>query len=77
MTQQRAIKTRAAVLDGAGTEFAQQGYVGASVNRCRILESCGSIAEPSTFEMAAATHAVNGSGGGATPNTICLSPLYL
>ncbi|MBW4781922.1 TetR/AcrR family transcriptional regulator [Rhodococcus fascians] len=37
MTQQRAIKTRAAVLDGAGTEFAQHGYVGASVNR--IIES--------------------------------------
>lgn len=31
MTQQRAIKTRAAVLDGAATEFAQHGYVGASV----------------------------------------------
>jgi AcrR family transcriptional regulator len=37
MTQQRAIKTRAAVLDGAATEFAQHGYVGASVNR--IIES--------------------------------------
>ena len=37
MTQQRALRTRAAVIAGAATEFAQHGYVGASVNR--IIES--------------------------------------
>lgn len=37
MTQQRAVRTRAAVIAGAATEFAQHGYVGASVNR--IIES--------------------------------------
>lgn len=37
MTQLRAVRTRAAVIAGAATEFAQHGYVGASVNR--IIES--------------------------------------
>lgn len=37
MTQQRALRTRAAVIAGAATEFALHGYVGASVNR--IIES--------------------------------------
>ncbi|MFY2787452.1 TetR family transcriptional regulator [Rhodococcus sp. MALMAid1271] len=40
MTQERAVRTRAAILDGAATEFARYGYAGSSVTR--ILDNTSS-----------------------------------
>lgn len=40
MTQERAIRTRADILDGAATEFAHYGYAGSSINR--ILDNAAS-----------------------------------
>lgn len=58
MTQERAVRTRADILEGAATEFAQYGYAGSSINR--ILENTASTKGamyfhfPSKREMAAA-----------------------
>ncbi|MEV8236965.1 TetR family transcriptional regulator [Rhodococcus sp. NPDC077669] len=40
MTQERAVRTRANILDGAATEFARYGYAGSSVTR--ILDNTSS-----------------------------------
>ncbi|OAK54014.1 TetR/AcrR family transcriptional regulator [Rhodococcoides kyotonense] len=58
MTQERAIRTRADILDGAATEFAHYGYAGSSINR--ILDNTASTKGAMYFhfsskrEMAAA-----------------------
>ena len=40
MTQQRALDTRAGLLEAAATEFTQRGYAGGSVNRILDVATC-------------------------------------
>lgn len=40
MTQQRALDTRAGLVDAAATEFTQHGYAGGSVNRMLDVAAC-------------------------------------